>query len=416
MPYITREDGERFIIPSYRDILSAKKPSLLKREIMLLSQNYGEYINLQKKSASQFEITFSPDPGYLLGECVWNYFKRPYDMIFCEAIANSNDAILVIVKSGSVYLDGSFSLDTIAEELVIFKTQQNNFSIYISGDVPISETPEEGKFSFESSSVRSFQRLDTPIFPTLPIVKAFQLQLVDAALKAYGIGVFPVKKIVLSLAVLAAILIGYVFITSHPKEAEIIAVVSAPSNPYLNYQSDLNTPDPATEIASLSSAINFLYTIPGWKPDRVSYLPGQPATARVHYLSMGGRLNVLTDWCNKYNEKFELLPDGVYITIFIYDPRRNIPTTINKLQDVIASILDRLSYVLPGNVLTFGVFTSKRTYSEAQLHINLDDVPPFQFDLVGKSLANLPLVLTSMEINLSNVSISGTINLKALGN
>src|SRR3990167_80168 len=138
MPYITREDGERFIIPSYRDVLSVKKQSLLRREVLLLASNYGEYATLQRKNADQYEVAFSPDPGYLLGETVWHYFKRPRDLIYCEAIPNTAEAILVIVKGGSVYLEGSFPIDTIPEELVIFQTQQNNFEIYIHGNVPIS--------------------------------------------------------------------------------------------------------------------------------------------------------------------------------------------------------------------------------------------------------------------------------------
>src|SRR5439155_12402343 len=116
-----------------------------------------------------YEVAFSQDAGYLLGETVWHYFKRPMDMIYCEAIPNTTEAILVIVKSGSVYLDGSFPLDSIAEELVIFLTQQNNFEIYLYGDVPISQEPEAGKFSFEAGSVKSFDALSKPVFPTLPL-------------------------------------------------------------------------------------------------------------------------------------------------------------------------------------------------------------------------------------------------------
>ncbi len=86
MPYITREDGEHFVIPSYRDVLTAKQKSQLKREILALSQNYGEYITLQRKGASQYEVAFSPDTGYLLGESVWHYFNRPMDMIYCEVV------------------------------------------------------------------------------------------------------------------------------------------------------------------------------------------------------------------------------------------------------------------------------------------------------------------------------------------
>src|SRR4029079_16909719 len=188
MPYITREDGERFVIPSYRDVITATNSGQLKREIKLLSQSYGEYITLQKKSTNQYEVAFSIDTGYLLGESIWHQFNKPQDLIYCEAIPNTMEAILVIVKSGSVYLDGSFPLDSIPEELIIFLTQQNNFEIYIYGDVPISHEPDAGKFSFEASSVKSFEVLKKPIFPTLPLLKMYQLQLVDQVLKAHGIG------------------------------------------------------------------------------------------------------------------------------------------------------------------------------------------------------------------------------------
>src|SRR5688572_11892417 len=105
MPYITREDGEHFVIPSYRDVLVVKQKNQLKKEILLLSQSYGEYITLQKKGGNQYEVAFSPDTGYLLGESIWYHFKRPVDLIYCEAIPNTTEAILVIVKSSSVYLD-----------------------------------------------------------------------------------------------------------------------------------------------------------------------------------------------------------------------------------------------------------------------------------------------------------------------
>src|SRR5262245_59869678 len=187
MPYITREDGERFVIPSYRDVLTVKQKNQLKKEIVLLSQSYGEYITLQKKSPTQYEVAFSPDTGYLLGESIWQHFKKPNDLIYCEAVANTTEAILVIVKSGSVYLDGSFPVDSIPEELIIFLTQENNFEIYTYGDVPISAEAEAGKFSFEPNSVKSFTRLDKPVFPTLPLYKVYQLQLVDPVLRSQGI-------------------------------------------------------------------------------------------------------------------------------------------------------------------------------------------------------------------------------------
>ncbi len=218
MPYITREDGERFVIPSYRDTLRARSASILKREIQLLSSNYGEYITLQKKAADRYEAAFSTDTGYLLGESIWNFFKRPADMIYCEQVPNTTEAILVIVKSGTVYLDGMFAIDSIPEELVIFKTQSNHFQIFTFGDVPISEHPEDEKFSFDVGSVELFSQLDSPVFATLPLYKNYHLEIVDIVLKNQGIGVFPAKQLLGVVVIFGLIWMGWQFLEAHKHE------------------------------------------------------------------------------------------------------------------------------------------------------------------------------------------------------
>ena len=129
MAYITRDDGVQFVIPSYRDVITMKSASGLKKEILTLSSSYGEYITLQQKSTVQYEVAFSPDTGYLLGESIWHHFSRPIDMVYCEAVPNTTEAILVIVVAGSVYLDGRFQIDSIPDELVVFLTQKNNFDV-----------------------------------------------------------------------------------------------------------------------------------------------------------------------------------------------------------------------------------------------------------------------------------------------
>jgi hypothetical protein len=414
MPYITREDGERFIIPSYRDTLSAKKKSLLKKEVVLLSSSYGEYITLQKKTASSYEIAISPDSGYLLGECVWHYFKRPYDMVYCEEIPNTGEAILVIVKSGSVYLDGSFSLDSIPEELVIFKTQSNNFSIFISGNVPISETPEDGKFCFDASSIRSFSVLDKPVFPTLPGIKAFQLQLVETVLRSHGIGVIPVKPIILALMGIAAVYFIVQFAATHKKTIQIVMV--APTNPYQAYNDALITPDPSRQITAITNTIGLFWSIPGWQPMSLDYTPGVIAKIRVKVTSSGARLSVLYNWAQHNNITVDLTSTGVFINYLTAVEKRSVPNTISSTQDVISAVLDRLSYVLPGNSVTYGVTADKKTYTETNIGIGFSDVSPATLDLIGKSISNLPLVLTKVSLSITDTGLSGIISLKALGN
>ena len=150
--------------------------------------------------------------------------------------------------------------------------------------------------------------------------------------------------------------------------------------------------------------------------DSIDYTPGTPAKVRVHVTSHGARTRILLDWATKYNEKVDILPDGIYITLSTYTSKRNTPNTISAMQDIIANMIDRLSYVLPGNNLAFGTIVDRKVYTEANLKITFTDVSPFVFDLIGKSISNLPLVLDAISLKMGSSGMSGTITLKALGN
>lgn len=417
MPYITREDGERFVIPSYRDSVSVKKASLLKKEIMLLSTNYGEYIALQKKNPTLYEVAFSTDPGYLLGECVWNYFKQPYDMIYCEAIPNTSEAIMVIVKSGSVYLDGSFPVDSIPEELVIFKTQQNNFEIYVYGDVPISQTPSVGKFSFDDSSVKAFTILDAPVFATLPGVKNFKLQLVDTVLKEHGIGVLPVKQIVIAATVVGLSYMAYEYVTSHKKELPAVLVQTVvQANPYQAYLDQLTSPDPYNEMISIANGINILYTIPGWKPTSIEYTPGTTGKLRTLVKSKNVDTDILLSWAYKNNAIVDVLPDGIYVSVIFVTAKRNPPNNIYPIQDTILYLTNNLRYILPGNPMQFTPLADKKVFKQTTVTINFSAISPVVFVMIGDILKNLPLVITKANINTNDQQeLSGSLMFTALG-
>lgn len=410
MPYITREDGERFVIPSYRDVISAKKKSLLKREILLLSTNYGEYITLHRKNVEQYEVAFSPDTGYLLGETVWHYFKRPLDLIYCEVIPNSTEAILVIVKSGSVYLDGTYPIDSITDELVIFRTQQNNFDIYIYGDIPISKTPAEGKFTFDPSSVRSFQVLDEPVFPKLPKVKSFQLQSVDTVLKAQGIGVLPIRTILTVLTVAFLLWAAYEYLSSHKKQLPTAFVSYV--NPYQVYLESLSSPDPVIVLHRIYDEIKQLYTIPGWTPNTLEFVKGK---YKALVTSDGTKSDLLFAWAKENNSTILIQPDGFYVTGEIFVPNRAPPETIYKLNEAIATLVDRLSDVMPGNHLSLGAAIDRKSYVEMPITINFTNMSPELFDLIGLQLKNLPLVLVKVSITSANGDLTGSIVLQALG-
>lgn len=411
MTYIARDDGQHFVIPSYRDVLSAKKPSLLQKEIRLVSSSYGEYVAIQKKSPTQYEVAFSPDTGYLLGETIWSYFKRPKDLIYCEEIANSNEAILVIVKSGSVYLDGKFPVDSIADELLVFQTQSNQFDIYIYGNVPISKTPEEGKFSFDASSVKSFNVLEKSLFPHLPVVSQFELKLVDEALKAQGIGVFPIKTVVFVVAVLVFFWASWNYFASY-KEVLPASIVRA-ADPYQAFYNELMSPDPYLEIQMVQQEIVSLYGIPGWLPLVLNY-SGRRLDVLV--ISSGARTNTLYAWAKRHNAAVSVRPDGFYLTFNTTFLDRQRPNKIYSIGNVIANLTDKLSYVLPGNNLIIGETLNKGKYVRTELTINFSKIVPTTLGLIGQQLRNLPLIINSIKINFSDEGLSGSIGLTVLGN
>ncbi|TAK79400.1 MAG: hypothetical protein EPO11_00100 [Gammaproteobacteria bacterium] len=408
MPYITREDGEHFVIPSYRDVMSTKQKSMLKKEVLALSQNYGDYITLQRKG-SQYEVAFSPDTGYLLGESIWHNFKRPMDMIYCEAIPNTTEAILVIVKSGSVYLDGSFPLESIPEELIIFLTQQNNFEIYIYGNVPISQTPEEGKFNFEPKAVKSFKVLDNPVFPTVPLLKIYQLQLVDTVLKAHGIGVFPTRQIVIGVVVVVVGWWLWSFLTAHEAVQQVIL---PKEDTYAAYKTALTSPAPGQEIKQFLDRLNLLYTMPGWVPLKINYTTGS-LTALVQ--SAGMKVETLFAWAKNNRATPTIKPDGIYLTLHISALSRPTPENIYSLNEVIGTLVDRLATVYPGNHISLDTFTPQGAITEVKVTIKLDNVSSIVLALIGEQLQDLPLTLQSMDIKLTNGIISGSLILNALG-
>ncbi len=412
MTYIARDDGQHFVIPSYRDVLSAKKAGLLQKEIRLVASNYGEYIAIQKKGPTQYEVAFSPEPGYLLGETIWNYFKRPKDFIYCEEIANSNEAILVIVKSGSVYLDGKFPIDSIADELLVFQTQSNHFEIYIYGNVPISKTSEEGKFSFDASSVKSFNVLEEPLFPKLPVVSQFELKLVDDALKLQGIGVFPIKMVILIVGLVALLWIGWSYLSSY-KEVLPVSIVSV-SDPYQAYINELTSADPYLEIQTIQRDIIRLYSMPGWLPTTLNY---KSNNLEVFVISSGARTNTLYAWAEKNDATVSVRSDGFYV---VFNPvallNRPRPDKIYSTGSVIANLTDKLSYVLPGNHLAIGTSMNKGKYVRTNITINFNTIVPATLGLIGLQLRNLPLVLNSITMNISDEGLSGSMMLTVLGN
>ncbi len=409
MPFIVREDGEHFVIPSYRDVLTAKQNTALKKEILLLSGNYGDYVTLNRKAGAEYEVAFSPDRGYLLGESVWFYFNRPTDMIYCEALPDKAEAILVVVKAGSVYLDGSFPLDSIPEELVIFLTQQNNFEIYTYGNVPIVQNPETGKFSFDAASVKSFTILEKPIFASLPLLKNYHLELVDQVLRSQGIGVLPIGKILAGLAGLVLLYFAYSYITT---PAVMPPEEMAKLNPFQGYNDSLTSPDPAVMLSKVADTYNKILTLPGWDVRNFDYKPG---AITVEMVSRGSSAGSMLDWAHNNHFGMSVKSSGFSLDTAVTSPNRPLPSKIYPMTEIIATLVDRIASILPGNHLTMGTFTKKGRYTQVAVTINYNNISSIQLGMLSTALRDMPLTLESVVFTENNGKLNGKIVVNALG-
>lgn len=409
MPYITRADGVHFVIPSYRDVLIARNKHTVQKDVLALSQNYGGYITLQRKTAQQYELAFSQDSGYSLGETVWHQFKKPADMVYCEAVPNSTEAILVIVKDGAVYLDGSFPIESIPEELIIFLTQQNNFEIYIYGDVPISEKPVEGKFSFDGASVKSFTVLPEPVFEKLPLLPAYHFKLVDVVLKENGIGVFPVKMLVNVLMGIGAIIGLYYLFTMKPREPDVVVVEP---NPYQGYVDALSTPAPDQVVAGFVNRLLLLYSVPGWSATNIAYKGG---AVQAKMKSDGNSIAALKKWCQENGCEVGIITSGIVVTFDLGIKNRLKPKKIYPSREILANFIDNISVVYPGNNLALADNKLTGPFSTMKLTINLKEVTPVVLSMIGSQMTGLPFSINEIQAAQRGPYLFGTISLDGLG-
>lgn len=412
MPYITREDGEHFVIPSYREITFAKQKATLKKEVLSLSKSYGDHVTINRKGPNQYEVAFSPDAGYSLGETVWHHFGRPLDMIYCEAISDSSEAILVIVKDGSVYLDGSFPVDSIPEELVIFLTQQNNFDIYLYGDVPISQEPEDGKFSFDEGSVNSFTILEDPVFNTLPLLKAYQFMLVEPALKAAGVGAFPVLQLAMILAGVVVAWVAISFITAEKKETKVVEVME--KNPLEEFVQKLQQPAPVDIINEIAATYKLSNSITGWYPIKLNYI-GKAVSIEMQ--SIGGTMEFLQQWAELNDANVVISSKGVKLVKILYLENRKATKEIYPVKDIVLKAVDNIRVITPdaGFRLKVGRQSSKEKYRNIALTVSITDKTPVILNMLAEQTRGLPIVVDKVDLTIRSDLIGGSINLIALG-
>lgn len=418
MAVLTRDDGTVFAIYTYRELIVLKKASLLKNELMLVARDNGEYARFFDKSHGDFEAIFGHEPGYLLGENIWHHFNQPNDLIYCEQLDDGENAILIVVRDGNVFIDAYLSIANLLDEFLGLIAGENRYDIYIYGElIPLAQTAQEDKFAFDPNLVNTFNILDTPVFPTLAVDENFKLISVQKAIAELGLSETPVLKWIIVLVVLGGIGFGIYKTLQQPAALPEAAVTQAPpppADPYADYRSALSTPNPATVLYAVVNSVNQLLTVPGWSANKLT-IGSDLQQAQVDLTSDGGTTSVLLGWAQKHQLNVDITGDQPQMTINYHLTSRPSPQQIYRLQDTAAVLYDGLQRILVNGTVSLGPSTSAGSYSTINVSLTLNSAASSELVLLAQLLETSPLQMNSLALTIDHGVISGNIVLTLYG-
>lgn len=413
MATIIRNDNTQFVISPYREILLKNKRALLLQEIQSLADQNGHYVYFYRKTSVHYEVVFSRESGYLLGECIWNFFGKPHYLIFCEELEDKAHVLLVVVRDGSVFLDAKILKKDLQDELIPLITEQSAYRVIISGDVSLSKTKEPNKFVLPEKNINSFEILKNPLFPTLPALSAYRLKPLPLVLKEQKISRSPF--LLLKLIVLAIFLMGGWWLYTanhHPVRINEHPIVRRPVFPFFALYSALKSPAPDQQLQELSNTIQHIYLMPAWGASKIRFDHGQ---YRIEVDVPTGGLELLAQWAKDNHFNYRIIPQGMELSVTSYLKPRTKPDEIYDTQKIMEYLIDHLDNLLAKRSVQIDGTEEKGSTKVVQLSVNMSKVSPEIIELIGEEFKNLPIVINSMDLQLNAGLIEGTIQLSVWG-
>ncbi|MGB6976787.1 MAG: hypothetical protein WBE18_04960 [Gammaproteobacteria bacterium] len=412
MPILRREDGTKFAVQTYRELLTFKKSSLLRNEVRILAQDHGEYIRIFVQTNKQLEAVFSSEPGYLLAESVWYYVGKPTNMLYCEALA-AKQVIVVVVRNSIIYLDAVLPNNEVVGELSSLIADQYKYDIYLFGNVPVSDVEEENKFFLHPQLIKSLNRPTESLFAALPVFKNLELQPLALALTIPELSKRSLA-LPIGIGVTGLIILGIWYYATRPAVQPMQPIVQQVRiDPYALYKAAFVTPAPEKQLGEIAAVTKLVYALPGWQATQINY---NDSIYQITVTSLGGSTKSIIQWANENHFGIDLTPAGATLTVNSNLAKRSQPTYIYDVQQVTSLILDRLKNILPDRNVTIGNVTPNVGYKTVPVTIAFTGISPDVLVLIGRQLANLPVTLSSITIGIQQAGLlNGTIQLTALG-
>lgn len=410
MPTLTRNDGTQFVTHAYRASLTDVKKTSLRKQVCKIAEQQGSFVRLFKKETGQHTAVFSREPGYLLGESIKHYFHQTQNLIFCEAMPNSADVLVVVVRAGNVYLDALIATENLHSKLTPLITEHDSFQVITSGDVPLKESITAHGFCLPTELVISFEILEDSLFPRLPTLKSLQLLPMPLALKAEQLTTRRIPFITLAVIMVCGIISWWALTLS--QQASPQSHIHSVADPYRAYNQALSTPAPEKQLNELVAVIQTLYTISGWQPTRIVY---HNAQYDINVTSNNGSLETLNAWAKENHFGYELTAQAAILTKQSALTSRPAPTSIYQHQHVLDLLIDQLDILLLGKHIRLQQTTAHGLLKETTVTITLQDVSSPLLIIIGQTIKDLPLTMNKISLTITPDAINGTINLSVWG-
>ncbi|MFN7097792.1 MAG: hypothetical protein ACK4PR_09590, partial [Gammaproteobacteria bacterium] len=352
------------------------------------------------------------------------HFGKPLDLIYCEALADGENAILVVVRGGSVYLDAELPILNLADEFISLISGENKYQIYVYGDVPLAEFATDEKFAFDEELVESFMILEEPVFPTLPVDEAYLLLPIDEALAGFKPPTSKATKLVIAMVIIGVLAYGgWKLLAPKPKPV-ITETVTTPSifqqptvnntNPYAAYQAILSTPAPSDIVIAAVQDVQLLLTIPGWAPTSMTY-DNKIGNLSFDIQAAGGDLGLLLAWTQHNQVELQGATGRAVLVFPLNLANRPTPTVMYNLRDTVASLYDILKRIIPDTAPNLGITQSQGNFRATSLTISFSGIAPNTLILLAKELQTYPVVLQTFTMSIDDGILSGSMQLQILG-
>jgi hypothetical protein len=417
------KDAFDFVIASYRILLRKAKPRFeLKKELRQLAKEYGRFVVIRQTLEHDYEIIFAKEKGYLLGESVQEHFKSSKNFIFCEQLEETEDCALVIVRGGAVVTGMVVNKNNVPEELTLTLSEEIKYDIYLYGqDIPFTEKAEEGKFSFPPQQINTFNHVSESVLNRLTKSKSLYLLPVDQAIKKSTIGKNPFVPLIV-LGVIAVI--GYTYwriFVYQPPVTEIKIVKVIMPNPYKDYKSALESPDPGKVMMLYLNNLRPYSLLNGWKITKFETSKLSLKTINFSFIRKKGLFSELAAQV-RANSKMKLSLKGrnVLATLDLsskFPPNRTAPKYIWRINKASATFADRLLSRLDNFTVTPKQSKSVGVFVKTQYNVAYTDWSIDQLAMMAATLYQLPITMTAFKAGQSSNGLwSGTITVEMIGN